>query len=120
MTDNLRQRQPRIQDKAHCAFIRRLPCLITGRTDGVECAHIRYADLRFDKRETGKAERPSDQWTVPLHHELHRAQHATGERDWWRLQGINPITICLALYEVSGDDEAGKEILREARERNSH
>ena len=111
----LRQRQPRVKDKAHVEWIRSLPCLITGRHFQIEVAHIRYSDGVLGKRETGKGERPDDRWTVPLAGDQHRAQHATGEREWWRRQGIDPLPVCLALYEVSGDDEAGEEILRKAR-----
>ena len=93
--------------------------MVTCARDGVEAAHIRFADVLLGKREVGKGERPDDRWAVPLHYIQHRAQHATGERKWWRSKGIDPLAVALALYEVSGDDEAGEEILRQARERNS-
>ena len=114
-TPVIRQREPRMRNAKHCAFIRGLPCLVTGRKDGVECAHIRYADFSLNKTEAGIGAKPSDCWTVPLSAHEHRLQHSRGERAYWRELGINPLVVALALYEVSGDDEAGEEILRKAR-----
>ena len=113
---NLRQRQPRIRDERHLKWLRKLQCAVTGRQEGIEAAHVRYGDHLLGKRPTGYGERPDDRWALPLHHSEHRAQHAYGdERGWWRLQGIEPLAVALALYEVSGDDEAGETILRNAR-----
>jgi hypothetical protein len=114
------RKQPREQSGDHLAFIRGLPCLVTGRTDGVEAAHIRYGDILFGKRETGKGEKPSDCWVVPLHRDRHRDQHLHGdERDWWRRLGIDPLQVALALHRISGDNELGANIVREARERRT-
>ena len=116
----LRQRRPRVKDAEHLAWIRTLPCLVTGRRDGTEAAHIRYSDPRFAKRQVGVGEKPSDCWTVPLHHEMHRtgpdAQHSSNERAWWRARGIDPVAVAAALYTHSGDDPAASLILQTARE----
>lgn len=112
-----RQRQPRTTNEAHCAWIRTLPCLITGRRDRIECAHIRYADSRFAKRETGKGERPDDRWTVPLCRDMHRHQHEFDERSWWKFAQIDATQVALALWNVSGDSEAAEQIIGEARKR---
>lgn len=113
------RKRPRVHDGAHLAFVRSLPCLITGMTRGVEAAHIRYADPRFGKRETGVGEKASDRWTVPLHVEMHRlgkdAQHAGNERAFWRRHGIDPVRVAAALYANSGDYEVCESIIREAR-----
>jgi hypothetical protein len=109
-----RSKSPRVTDEAHLRWIRTLPCLITG-TVPVEAAHIRYADLRFGKRETGKSEKPSDKFTVPLAPELHREQHAQYERAFWAYYHIDPVQVAAALYGVSGNDEAAEIIIQEAR-----
>jgi hypothetical protein len=119
----LRQRQPRIRDDKHLAWIRTLPCLVSGRRDGIEAAHVRYSDPRFAKRHVGIGEKPDDKWTVPLHHELHRtgsdAQHSSNERAWWRARGIDPVAVAAALFAHSGDDDAAVIILMTARESSS-
>jgi hypothetical protein len=110
----LRQRRPRQRDPRHLDFIRQLPCLITGRRP-VEAAHIRYADLPKGKPHTGMGEKPDDRWTVPLHPEMHRKQHAMGERRFWEEQGIDPCAVAQALYAVSGNVKEGLKVLRRAR-----
>jgi len=108
------QKRPRIENERHLAWIRTLPCLITGRTP-VEAAHIRYADPAYGKRDVGTAEKPDDRWTVPLAPVVHREQHSGSEREFWKRHGIDPCRVALALYAVSGDDEQGAIILKHAR-----
>lgn len=106
-----RTRQPRFTDESHLAYIRRLPCLVTGRRGAVDAAHIRFADPRFGKRATGMGERPDDKWTIPLCRAQHEAQHAGDERHYWATVGIDPIQVAAALALNSGDDEAAEMIL---------
>lgn len=111
------QKRPRVQNRSHLDFIRRLPCLITGRTDHIEACHIRYADPIYGKREVGKGEKPDDAWAVPLTRALHMMQHDAGnERLWWERHGIDPVRVALALAHASGDNDAAELILRTARE----
>lgn len=112
------RKQPREQDGDHLAFIRMLSCLVSGRRDGIEAAHVRYGDALFAKRETGKGEKPSDCWAVPLHRDQHRDQHARGdEAAWWRSVGIDPLQVALALHRVTGHASEAEAILDEARRR---
>ncbi len=119
----LRQRRPRVKDAEHLAWIRTLPCLVSGQRSGIEAAHIRYSDQRFAKRQVGIGEKPDDRWTVPLHYDLHRtgpeAQHNSNERAWWRARGIDPVVVAAALYANSGDDVAARMILQFTRENAS-
>jgi len=110
-----KRKRPRLEDDTHLRFIRGLPCLVTGKRDHIEAAHIRYGDVVLAKRETGKGEKPSDLWTVPLHTDEHRLQHTMNEQEYWKSKGINPLHVALALYANSGDDEAAEVIIREAR-----
>jgi hypothetical protein len=115
---DLRQRQPRVEDPKHLRWIRTLPCLISGQF-GVEAAHVRYLDRRFNKRQVGLSEKPDDRWVVPLHHSHHRtgpdAQHSRGEREWWQRKGIDPVIVAAALFMWSGDDNAAHIIISTAR-----
>lgn len=109
------KRSPRQKIEAHLKFIRTLPCLVTG-TRPVEAAHIRYADMCYGKRDTGMAEKPSDQWVVPLSPASHREQHAFGdELAWWKSKGIDPLFVAMALWRASGDEETCEQIIRSNR-----
>ncbi|MFG1410328.1 hypothetical protein V5G24_04365 [Xanthobacter sp. VTT E-85241] len=88
-------------DALHLAFIRQLPCLITGAVGDVEAAHVRLSMSAWGKDNAGTSARPSDMWTVPLSHSAHRDQHDMGELKFWTDAGINPLQICQQLYGVS-------------------
>jgi hypothetical protein len=112
----LRQRRKRIKRPVHLAFIRTLPCFC-GEPNKTEAAHIRMAYPVVGKRETGKGEKPSDHWTVPLCGDCHRIQHSGSEKSFWgRGAGsTDPILVALALYAASGDYELGLEIMEQNR-----
>lgn len=110
-----KKRRPREHNKAHLEFIRELPCLVTG-TRPVEAAHIRYAELRWGKFSVGISEKPHDKWSVPLAPLVHRDQHAAGdERGWWKLKGIDPVLVAMALWANTGDHDACIAIITAAR-----
>lgn len=78
---------------------------------------MRYGDPPR-KPHTGIGEKPSDRYTLPLTPEEHRlgkdSQHANGEREWWKDKGIDPITLCDALFtawEAGADIEALTQII---------
>lgn len=112
--DGLRQRQPRVKDRGHLAFIRTLPSLIPG-DERVEAAHVRYAVDQYGKRSVGTGLKSSDMWTVPLAADQHRSQHGTNEREWWIAHGIDPVVIAALLYAHSGDENAATIVIRNAR-----
>lgn len=109
----------RIQDKRHLQFIRTLPCIscmVKGEvTSWSEAAHLRSGSLDHDKRQTGMAEKPSDEWVLPLCTNCHRigpdSQHAGAELVFWEKIGINPFDLAIALYGASGDRIKGNSIL---------
>jgi hypothetical protein len=110
-----KQKRPRVEDKAHLAFIRSLTCCICGKP-GPDPAHIRSASAIYGKRETGKAEKASDRWTVPLCREHHEHQHNAGnELLWWASMYMDPFGLALALHAASGDDEIAEAILHANR-----
>lgn len=105
------QRQPRIRDEKHLAWVRTLPCIVTGDNVSVEAAHIRYSDPRIGKNNPGVGQKPHDFFVLPLSGKQHRRQHAMNECVFWQRAGIDPILFALALYAVSGDHERGCEIV---------
>lgn len=108
----------RIQAPKHLIFIRALPCLATGSAIRIEAAHIRYGDPAHDKPGTPMGRKPDDCYVVPLCAEAHRegpnAQHNRNEREWWAELRIDPIAVALALYQITGDIDAGNEIIWQA------
>ena len=100
----------------HLAFIRSLPCAACGVCIGIEAAHVRYPDALAGKPMAGMGAKPDFFWTIPLCTGCHRDQHERGdERVWWALRGFDPdspslsiLTLCVALWRVTGDTEAGK------------
>jgi hypothetical protein len=114
-TPGRRQKRPRQHKESHLAWIRTLPCVVTGARAEIEAAHIRYADARYAKRGVGTGEKPDDKWTVPLRRYKHREQHAMDEREFWAAHKIDPVAIASALWGCSGDDEAGEQVIREFR-----
>lgn len=68
--------------------------------------------IEVGKRYTGKSEKPSDCWTLPLCGKHHRIQHANKEEAFWQSFGIDPFKVAAFLYASSGDFEAGESIIR--------
>lgn len=112
MGEPLRQRQPRVRDKAYLGWVAKLPCLPTmilegrQRTD-VQVCHLRMSSLKHGKRQTGGAEKPSDVWVIPMrvfwHLDGPAAQHRIGEPAFFDMLGINPFDFCIdlrAAYEA--------------------
>lgn len=106
------------RDEAHLSFVRQLPCL-SCLGEPVEAAHVRFSDASRGKVNPGMG-RKDDRYVVPLCVQCHRtgpdAQHNGSERAFWERRGIDVLSICAALREVSGNVEAGWRIVRTARE----
>lgn len=115
--DGLRQKQPAIKLRRHLAFVGSLPSIVPGH-EGVQVAHLRYADDLIGKRSAGKGMKPSDFWVVPLAADQHRRQHDMAEREFWAEVGINPLLIAplLFVYSQTDDWQAAQIVIRNARE----
>jgi hypothetical protein len=102
----LRQRDPRHVDERHLKFIRALECCLPFCKREAEAAHLRMSNLAIGKRETGRGERPSDSYVVPLCPYHHRigvdCQHNNNEKEWWERTGLNPWAIAASLWIESG------------------
>jgi Protein of unknown function (DUF968). len=105
-------KHPRVHNEKHLQFIRQLPCVVCEDNTSTEAAHIRFSDARAAKINPGVGAKPHDRWTVPLCGKHHRKQHEMNEQGFWDAAMIDPIFVALALWSVSGDHEAGEEIIR--------
>lgn len=95
----LRQRQPRVEDAAHLAYVRTLACLVCHRPGPSDPAHLRSAAPQYGKPPTGLGEKPSDRWTLPLCRTHHDEQHKGAELSFWLRHGIpDPFAVAMALY----------------------
>ncbi len=117
-----RQRQKRQKVENHCAWIRTLPCAFPGCPNhNIHAAHLRAASSLHGKRQTGAAEKPDDHWVTPLCAEHHlfgsESQHGMFELTFWKSVGIDPFVLALSLWRVSGDEQAGVQIIREHQRR---
>ncbi len=118
-----KHRHEREEEPDHLDWIRTLPCLVCGAQNRSEAAHIRMSDRRAGKRDTGKQEKPSDCWAVPLCAHCHRtapvAQHSMGERDFWDSpmggKAIDVVVVAAFLWRATGDQEQGEQIIRANR-----
>jgi hypothetical protein len=103
-------KHPRIEDKPHLQFIRGLRCCIC-QHPGVDACHIRFSDASVAKFNAGVGAKPDDLWTVPMCRKHHDEQHSMNEREFYVRHGIDPLRLALALHRVSGDHEAGEQIV---------
>ena len=98
----LRQRDPRQENKAFLAFVRSKPCCACGASPPVQAAHLRQGCPERGKRPTGIGERPSDSWAVPLcalcHLTGREALHKLGEQRFWKRIGKDPFQIAADLF----------------------
>lgn len=86
------------RSRSYLAWIRTQPCCVTGRTVGVEAAHVRMGNGG------GMGLKPSDYRTLPLHADEHRRQHNIGERSYWAEKHMDPdAQIIVHLMRYIGD-----------------
>lgn len=123
------KRGPR--DRKECprflAWLRTLPCLVSGIRSNIQAAHIRYSDAKHQKFNPG-SKKPHDRYAVPLSFEMHQgdprnSQHSMNERAFWEKHRIDPLEIADKLWAIFNDeslsqiekDEVGEKVIREAR-----
>lgn len=97
-------KQGRVVDKAHLAFIRRLPCLVCCAEGLSDAAHIRFGDVERGKPHGGMGMKPDDKWTVPLCRDCHQKQHSQNERAFWDKCVIDVLHAAEQLHAHSGDE----------------
>lgn len=120
----MNERDPRQRDRAYLGWVAKLPCLacmVRGKvTWGVHVAHLRAGSLEHDKRPTGKGEKPSDRWTLPLcppHHTgdvrvTRHSQHDMDELQFWAELGVDdPFQVCIDLRRAYEAKQRGVPII---------
>jgi len=117
----LRQREPRVRDKAYLGRVAQLPCVACFVRRGalvrpVHVAHIRTGFIAEPGwRAVGAGERPSDARTAPLCPRCHMIdQHGQNERRFWRGLGVYPPAFCQALGEAFAAGSPGAEVVLQA------
>ena len=60
--------------------------------------------------------KPSDRYAVSLCSSCHELQHRFGELRFWSVLRIDPLSVALRLWTVSGDLEAGERTVFRARQ----
>lgn len=121
-TGQLRQREPRIRDKAHLGRVAKLPCIACAvrgrRTWPVEVAHVKIGYPEAGWRAFGHSEKSHDWRTVPLcprdHREGPAAQHGNrggDERAYWERLGVYPPEFCQALVDAFALGKSGAEVV---------
>lgn len=105
-------RRPPKKNEKHLKFIRQLPCVICLNPIETEAAHVKIPNEKLGKRSVGRSEKPDDRWTVPLCGRCHREQHNGSETAFWNGKQIDPLMLSLALFGVTGDHEAGEQIIK--------
>lgn len=107
-------RRPRVKNERHLKFIRGLYCVICGSGE-CDAAHIRTGSRKWDKDYTGMGRKPDDKWTLPLCRPHHTEQHGMNEMAFWEKYDKDPFSIANDLYSVTGNHEAGLNLLRNVR-----
>jgi hypothetical protein len=110
------RKRPRVENRNHLAFIRKLPCVVCGTRRNVEAAHVRMGNPLYGKRQAGMAEKPDDKFSVPLCAAHHDEQHSMNEAEFWKALAIDPLRLALALFDSTGDEERAEAIIRSHRE----
>lgn len=95
MSEELRQRTPRLHDKGFLEFLHTKPCCVCGARKSIEAAHIRMGL-------TGLGRKPDDRCCTPLCSSCHRLQHKADERTFWASFGKDPFAIAAKLYAEYG------------------
>jgi hypothetical protein len=110
-----RRKHPRVENRNHLSFIRRLPCIVCGTRVRIEAAHIRMGNPLYGKPQAGMGEKPSDQFVLPLCMRHHDEQHAMNEAQFWMALAIDPLRLALALFDSTADEERAEQIIRSHR-----
>jgi len=94
----------------HLAFVKLLSCVACGKAAPSEAAHVRLGT------DGGVGIKPSDRYSVSLCTSCHELQHGFGELKFWSVLRIDPLSVALRLWTVSGDLEAGERTVFRARQ----
>ncbi len=105
----------RISDKAHVAFLHRLPCVLTSY-EGPEV--VVHHLLRVPTEERGAGLKSGDDWTLPMRDGRHVDLHHCGmdERAFLARYGVYGPGLAALLYRLTGNETAARRAIFEMRE----
>jgi hypothetical protein len=102
-------KQPKVRSEKHRRFIASLPCWVTGREGGTQAAHIRV------ENNAGLGLKSGDDCCLPLHWEVHRAQHSQSEKNFWGGRLEHAQWLAKELYANTGNTEACLKLIDQFR-----
>jgi hypothetical protein len=88
---------------SYLAFIRSLPCAVSGSRSDIEAAHLSFACTHLGHYGRAKSSKAPDRWALPLSAESHRQQHSGNEKLFWDRNGIDPHILALAIFGLWSD-----------------
>jgi hypothetical protein len=88
---------------SYLAFIRSLPCAVSGSRSNIEAAHLSFACTPLGHYGRGKGSKAPDRWALPLSADEHRRQHGMNETVYWSQAGIDPHILALAIFGLWSD-----------------
>lgn len=100
-----------VKSKGYLAFVRTLPCVVTGTRVNIQAAHISFPNAPLGHYGRAKGLKASDRWVLPLSADEHARQHAMNEREYWTAVGIDPHVLALTIHGLwveLGDDAVAK------------
>lgn len=102
---NVRQKLSKIRDEAYLSAIRKCKCICPNCiNNNIEAAHIRVTEAGTEGSGAGGAEKPGDNFVLPLcayHHRLSSdAEHNIGSVKFWSQFEENPIKLANFLYNT--------------------
>ena len=100
--NTIRRQEAGDRDPDYLARIRQCPCLYCSVEPAGQAAHVRRQSGVHNKR-GGMGKKPADKWALPLCFEHHMLQHRLGELQFWHDAGIDPLRVCVELYQRRTD-----------------
>lgn len=91
------------KNAGYLAFIRSLPCAVTGSRVDIQAAHLSFACTPLGHYSRGKSSKAPDRWALPLSADAHRQQHKGNEKLFWDRNGIDPHILALAIFGLWSD-----------------
>lgn len=91
-----RPKMKRWESANYLAFVRQLPCVVTGQTDGIEAHHVVGLGLSVMGSKT------HDLMTFPLCHQAHMELHNNGWQQWEQTHGSQLDHVAMTLNKAAG------------------
>ncbi|MFZ3402398.1 DUF968 domain-containing protein [Aeromonas salmonicida] len=91
-----RPKMRRWESANYLAFVRQLPCVVTGETEGIEAHHVVGHGLSVMGSKT------HDLMTFPLCHQAHMELHNKGWQQWEQTHGSQLDHVVMTLNKAAG------------------